>query len=149
MILIDTNIISEMMKSVPSPQIIDWIDSQDSDQLYVAATTIAEIAYGLGVLPDGKRRNSLEREFDQTIKEGFKGRVLSFDETAARMYGIIMSKRKELGLPMSILDGQIAAIANVHHCTLATRNVKDFQECDLELVNPFIPATCDQDKLIL
>lgn len=135
--LIDTNIISEMMKPEPTTKVIEWIDAQDVMQLHIAATTIAEITYGLQVLADGKRRHFLEQAFKKAINESFKNRILSFDEAAAHCYGNIMGRRKELGRPMSILDGQIAAIALTHGCALATRNIKDFQDCDLELINPF------------
>lgn len=138
MILIDTNIISEMMKSSPSAKVIGWMSSQDAAQLYVASITIAEIAYGLYILPDGKRRHTLEDAFEKTIQNGFKGRVLAFDESVVHLYGNIMGRRKELGRPMDVPDGQIAAIARAYQCQLATRNIKDFQDCDLELINPFI-----------
>jgi toxin FitB len=137
MILVDTNIISEMMKSAPTVSVTEWIDSQDVMQLYIAAITIGEIAYGLQVLADGKRRRFLEEAFDKSIKESFEDRILSFDEAAAHFYGNIMGRRKELGRPMSILDGQIAAIARANDCALATRNIKDFQNCDLKLIDPF------------
>lgn len=140
MILIDTNVISEMMKPVPAAKVIDWMDAQDVTKLYIASTTIAEITYGLQVLPDGKRRHFLGEAFEKAIKEGFKARILSFGESATHLYGNIMAQRKELGSPMSILDGQIAAIARAHDCALATRNIKDFQNCDLELINPFISS---------
>ncbi len=137
MILIDTNIISEMMRPIPSKKVIEWLDQQDIFELYVTAPTIAEISYGLSVLPNSKRRSLLEEAFAKAITDGFKGRVLAFDEVGAHLYGIIMGKRKKLGRPMSIIDGQIAAIARAHHTALATRNIKDFENCDLELINPF------------
>ena len=137
MIVLDTNIISEMMKPAPATKVMAWIDAQDITQLYISATTIAEITYGLVVLADGKRRRFLEELFEKAIHEGFKERILDFDESAAHLYGIIMGRRKESGHPMSILDGQIAAIACANDSILATRNIKDFQNCNLELINPF------------
>lgn len=137
MILLDTNIISEMMKSSPAENVLDWMDQQVSSELYVSTITIAEIVYGLHVLAKGKRRRALEQTFENTIAEAFKGRLLSFDEPATKIYGKIMGKRKELGLPMSAPDGQIAAIALNNQMTLATRNIKDFRGCSLQLINPF------------
>ena len=137
MILMDTNIISEMMKTSPAQHALDWLDQQVSSELYVSTITVAEISYGLHVLAKGKRRRLLEQTFESTIAEAFKGRLLSFDEPAAKIYGRIMGQRKELGRPMSVPDGQIAAIALHHKMALATRNIKDFQDCGLRLINPF------------
>lgn len=137
MILLDTNIISELMKTLPSQSVLSWLDEQEASQVVVTTISVAEIAYGIYVLPDGKRREALEIAFNKTIKEAFKHRVFSFDETAAHLYGKIMSHRKKLGRPLSILDGQIAAIAAAQNAILATRNIKDFLDCELKLINPF------------
>jgi len=137
MILLDTNIISEMMKNYPSPGVIAWLDQQDVTQLFVTTITIAEISYGINALPEGNRRRILEEAFDRAINDAFKHRLLSFDETAAHVYGKIMSKRKALGKPLNILDGQIASITLAHKASLATRNVSDFIDCGLNLINPF------------
>lgn len=137
MILIDTNIISELMKPVPDAIVIEWIDRQEISQLFISTITIAEISYGLNVLPEGNRRNDLERSFNNAILEAFENRILAFDESAAYNYGKIMSYRKKLGQPMGVPDGQIAAIASTHNAAVATRNVRDFINCGLELINPF------------
>lgn len=137
MIVIDTNIISELMKPTPMPSVIDWIDSQDTADIFITTITIAEISYGITVLPEGNRKINLEDAFSKTLNEAFKHRVLSFDEAAAHCYGNLMGHRKLLGRPMSIPDGQIAAIAISHHFSLATRNVRDFANCELEIINPF------------
>lgn len=137
MILIDTNVISEMMKPVPDKIVLEWIDCQEATELFISTITIAEISYGLTALPDGKRRESLERAFANAILESFTGRILPFDELAAYQYGKIMGHRKQLGKVLSVLDGQIAAIATVHHAKVATRNVRDFVHCGLQLINPF------------
>jgi len=138
MILLDTNVISEMMKKAPSPQVIEWMDQQPGSELFISAVTVAEIIYGLKALPAGNRRHFLETAFNKVVQEAFEHRVLSFNEIAASYYGKIMSHRKALGRPLSILDGQIAAIALAHGASLATRNIKDFKDCKLELINPFI-----------
>lgn len=137
MILIDTNIVSEMMKSAPDAKVIQWIDQQDTLQLYIATITIAEIAYGLHVLPAGSRRQLLETAFEKAIIGAFQQRIVPFDETAAYLYGKIMARRKQIGRPMSIPDGQIAAIAQAQNFSVATRNVADFKDCDLPIINPF------------
>lgn len=137
MILIDTNIISEMMKSKPDVNIMNWLDQQEAIHLHISTVTIAEIAYGINALPEGNRRNTLEKSFHSVLKEAFEHRILSFDEAAAHFYGKIMSSRKARGKPLSILDGQIAAIARANSFSIATRNSKDFVDCGLDLINPF------------
>lgn len=137
MIVLDTNVIAELMKEVPSEKVISFVDKQDASELYVTAVTIAEIGYGLHSLPKGKRRKSLEQAFMKTISEGFSHRVLPFDEDAAIIYGEIMAHRKEKGHPLSMPDGQIAAITLCAQARLATRNIKDFLSCNLALLNPF------------
>lgn len=142
MILLDTNIISEMMKQSPTPKVIAWMNAQEIMQLVVSTVTIAEIAYGLNALPQGNRRRSLETAFNQAICEAFQHRILAFDEPAAYLYGKIMGKRKLLGRPMSVPDGQIAAIALANSAAVATRNTGDFIECELNLINPFLYKGC-------
>jgi toxin FitB len=138
MILIDTNIISEMMKPFPSPNVITWLDQQETTQLFISTITIAEIAYGINALPQGNRRALVDDAFNQTILSAFKHRILSFDESAAHLYGKIMGQRKESGLPLSMPDGQISAIARAHGATIATRNIRDFIDCGVDLVDPFV-----------
>lgn len=137
MIVLDTNIISEMMRSLPAIQVSNWLDEQDAVELYITTVTISEISYGLNVLPDGNRRKLLESAFNKVIQTAFKHRILPFDEPAAHLYGKLMGNRKILGRPMSVSDGQIAAITRTQEATLATRNIRDFMDCGLDLINPF------------
>jgi predicted nucleic acid-binding protein len=137
MIILDTNIISEMMRPFPNTRVISWLDQQGVTQLFITAITIAEISYGINMLPKGKRRSFLENAFNKVLKEAFMHRTLLFDDPAAHFYGKIMSERKKSGRPMSISDGQIAAIARVHEGAIATRNMHDFENCGLRLLNPF------------
>lgn len=137
MIILDTNIVSEIMKSAPSRTVLDWLNAQDTASLYVTTITLAEISYGLRLLPDGQRRRLLVERFEQFIARAFDQRILSFDEAAARAYGDIMGHRKELGRPISVTDGQIAAIARTHGFGIATRNIKDFEASQIVLINPF------------
>lgn len=140
MILLDTNIVSEVMKTRPAEAVVDWLNGQDSEKLYVSAITIGEIAYGLRILPDGKRRSGLRERFERFVALAFDQRVLAYDEAAARTYGELMGDRKELGLPLSVPDGQIAAIARRNHLAVATRNVLDFEHCGIDVLNPFEAA---------
>lgn len=137
MILLDTNIVSEAMSSNPDVRVIEWMRNQPAANLFVSTVTIAEITYGIRILAAGKRRQMLERAFDRFIASGFAYRVLAFDEKAARGYGELMAERRKQGRPMSILDGQIAAIARSGSLAVATRNVADFGGCGLEILNPF------------
>jgi toxin FitB len=138
MILLDTNIVSELMKAAPSERVLAWLNDQDNEHLFISSITIAEISYGLRVLPDGKRRKLLEMRFEQFLNQAFAARVLEFDEAAAHIYGNIMGYRKEQGQPLSILDGQIAAIGLANNFAIATRNIKDFTNLAIELINPFV-----------
>lgn len=137
MIIIDTNIITEMMKLTPEKNVIQWLDAQSTVNLFITTISIAEISYGIHNLPEGKKRDALEDIFYQSIHTAFKQRILQFDEESAFSYGKLMWKRQKIGRPMSVPDGQIAAIAYVHHATLATRNISDFEYCEINITNPF------------
>lgn len=137
MILLDTNVVSEVMKTRPAEAVVAWLNAQDSEKLYVSAITIGEIAYGLRILPDGKRQSGLRERFERFVAMAFDQRVLAYDESAARIYGELMGDRQELGLPMSVPDGQIAAIARLNYLAVATRNAVDFENCGVDVVNPF------------
>jgi predicted nucleic acid-binding protein len=137
MILLDTNVVSEMMRVSPAEKVRTWIGEQETTQLFISTITIAEISYGINALPKGKRRDLLDDAFNKLIKEAFEHRILPFEQQSAVLYGKLMSHRKELGKPLGILDGQIAAIARAHGKRLATRNLRDFVNCELDLINPF------------
>ena len=140
MILIDTNVVSEIMKVAPSRTVVKWLNNQKSSSLYVSTVTIGEIEYGLRILPAGKRRLQLKERFQRFVSLAFAQRVLAYDEAAARTYGEVMGLRKEIGRPMSVPDGQIAAIARSNGLTVATRNTGDFEDCGVELIDPFLPT---------
>jgi hypothetical protein len=125
------------MKTTPDDAVVEWLNEQDSGNLYVASVTIGEIEYGLRILPNGRRRDQLRERFARFIAQAFAMRILPYDEIAARVYGDLMGLRKEMGRPLSVPDGQIAAIARVGGYALGTRNIKDFQDCGIELINPF------------
>ncbi len=138
MIILDTNIISEFMTSQPKKSVLEWLNAQDSMALYLTTISIAEIGFGLRIMSNGKKRRLLDDRFRQFAATAFKSRILSFDEAAARVYGDIKGYRKEIGRPLSDLDGQIAAIARAKEFIVATRNIKDFEECGVKLINPFV-----------
>ncbi len=137
MIVLDTNVISEMMKPKPSEAVLNWIDEQKVAQLFITTITIAEISYGLHALPDGHRRKSLETSFHQAIMESFQHRIIAFEESYAFIYGEIMGHRRKIGNPLSVPDGQIGAITLSQGFSLATRNIRDFSNCNIDLINPF------------
>ena len=137
MILLDTNIISEVMRPRPDGRVVDWMNATASDSLFVSSVTIAEVHFGLELLPDGGRRIDLESRFEQFMLQGFDQRIVSFDMPAARVYGTLMAHRRKAGTPLASLDGQIVSIARVHGFAVATRNAGHFADCGVELVNPF------------
>jgi toxin FitB len=137
MTLLDTNVLSELMKATPAPAVIAWMSLQPPDDLFISTISLAEILFGIELLPKGKRRDGLLQEAETTFRRDFAGRVLAFDEQAARMFGSIVAARRIHGRPIGIADGQIAAIARSHQASLATRDTGDFEGCGLRLVNPW------------
>lgn len=137
MILVDTNILSELMRPNPNHSVVIWLNEQDSADLYCSTITLAEIQFGLNLMPNGKRHKSLSAAF-QTFKENiFGSRILSFNQAAATSYANIRAERQQIGQPIASLDAQIAAIAQVNNCAIATRNTKDFTHINIALINPF------------
>jgi len=136
-ILLDTNVLSELMKPRPRTSVVAWINAQQSARLWLSAIAVAEIEYGLYAMPDGARRRTLRHRFEAFVGTAFSGRVVEFDYPAAKIYGEIMASRRAGGRPMSVPDGQIASIALNRGFKLATRNLRDFEDCGLDLVNPF------------
>ncbi|MCU7960015.1 MAG: type II toxin-antitoxin system VapC family toxin [gamma proteobacterium symbiont of Bathyaustriella thionipta] len=141
MIVLDTNVVSEFMSSPPAESVAAWLNAQNTSHLYFTTISIAEIGFGLRVMPDGNQQRLLTSRFEQFLMAAFTSRILPFDEEAARIYAGIRGQRREQGRPMSCFDGQIAAICRSKGFALATRNVKDFIDCGLELINPFAGAT--------
>ena len=137
MIVLDTNVISEVMKPSPSAFVLDWLNQENSERLYLTSVSLGEIEYGLRILPEGHRRRELQDRFRRFVASAFALRVLGYDEQAAQFYGEVMAARRALGRPMSALDGQIAAIAKAHGAAVATRNIRDFEHCGVELMDPF------------
>lgn len=135
--LVDTNVISELMRSEPSHSVLSWFAAHESTDLFLSAVSEAELRTGVAILPAGKRRDSLTAAVDAMIEKDFAGRVLPFDSAAAKAYAAIVAGRRVAGRPISEADCQIAAIAHVLGAVLATRNVADFEGCGIEIVNPW------------
>lgn len=138
MIIIDTNVVSELMKKRPNLGVLDWIGRQKLGRIYLTAITVAEIRRGLALLPKGERRTGLEQAFDHFLELGFKERILSFTPATARIYAPIYQARIEAGLGVGELDLLIAAIASEHDAAIATRNTGDFEQTGLRLFNPWL-----------
>jgi len=136
-ILLDTNVVSEIMRTAPTPAVINWLSGLERE-LYSSTITLAEILYGVELLPVSKRRTELLAGAEKMLTRVLVGRILAFDGAAARSFAHLASERRRLGRPISELDAQIAAIAQVHNATLATRNIADFEGCGIRLVNPWL-----------
>ena len=137
-ILLDTNVLSELMRPQPDQVVIDWFAKLGGVNFYVSAITQAEIFLGIALLPEGKRKDALEDVAKTMFREDFAGRCLPFDPRCAEHYARIVCGRRRSGLPMTTEDAQIAAIAKYHNYALATRNTKDFLHISgLNLCNPW------------
>jgi predicted nucleic acid-binding protein len=137
MILLDTNVVSELMKAAPAERVVRWIVAQPTSSLFTTSITQAEILHGIMLLPAEKRRRSIEAAAQAMFAEEFDGRILGFGSDAARPYALIAAERRRAGRPISSFDAQIAAIARVMAAVIATRNVDDFLDCGVEVVNPW------------
>jgi toxin FitB len=137
MILLDTNVISELMRKQPSAQVVAWIEERPRSGLGITAITQAEILYGIELLPKGKRKQGLLAAGQAMFLEDFRGRIFPFNSDAAHAFAKISAIRQALGRPISQLDAQIAAIVHVVGAELATRNVTDFEGCGIKLLNPW------------
>jgi len=136
-ILLDTNVVSELMKPAPATEVVAWIGAQPVQSLFTTSITQAEILHGVLLLPAGKRRAALQEAADAMFREDFGDRVLAFRADAASHYAQIAVDRRDAGASISQFDAQIAAITRSFRATLATRNVADFEGCGIEVVNPW------------
>ncbi|PRE45501.1 type II toxin-antitoxin system VapC family toxin [Burkholderia multivorans] len=138
MIILDTNVLSEALRPTPNDVVMAWLDAQPRSSLFTTAITRAEIFYGLGLLPDGSRRHQLTRVVEVIFDEDFAGRVLGFDSDAADAYATIAVARRSAGRSISQFDAMIAATAQSRGAALATRNVKDFTDCGISVIDPWV-----------
>lgn len=137
MIVLDTNVLSEVLRPEPESRVLGWLDAQPANSVFTTAVTQGEILYGIRLLADGQRRRKLWEAASAIFNEDFAGRVLSFDTEAADHYAEIGVARRTAGRPISQFDATIAAVTRSHGATLATRNVKDFEGCGIDVVNPW------------
>jgi predicted nucleic acid-binding protein len=136
MIILDTNVLSELMRPKPS-RVAAWVAKQPATDVFTTSITEAEIFYGIELLSKGKRREGLLAAAEAMFAEDLAGRVLGFEGDAARVFSRIAAHRRALGRPISHADAQIAAIARVRSAKLATRNVEDFEDCGIDVVDPW------------
>lgn len=136
-IVVDTNVVSELMRESTDSHVLRWINGQEESELIFTAVVEAELRIGIAMLPKGRRRSELEIALEETIDIDFNNRVIPFDSDAAHEYATIGANRKASGTPISEMDCQIAAIARSKGAAVATRDVRDFQNCGIEIINPW------------
>ena len=135
--LLDTNVVSELIRKSPAPAVVNWVSDHPLEDLFLSAVSEAELRYGAAILPAGRRRDTLFLKIDAMLRDAFEDRVLPFDSDAARAYGNIAAVRRSAGRPVAPADCQIAAIAASRGMTVATRNVRDFEDMGIEILDPW------------
>ena len=136
-ILLDTNVVSELMRPVPNATVEVWLSRYEKSDFYLASVSEAELRYGIALLPSGRRKERLKTSMEAMLQRAFQDRVLSFDRKSAHTYAEIAASRKLAGRPYSVFDCQIASIASSNDCVLATRNIRDFVGMGVDLLNPW------------
>jgi predicted nucleic acid-binding protein len=137
MIILDTNVMSSLMRENADSTVVEWLDRQPRIAVWTTAVTVLEVQFGLAIMPDGRRRTMLFASFNRLIREQLEGRVAPFDAVAAHETAVLMGSRQLQGLPRDLRDSMIAGISITRRATLATRNVKHFNDVDIEVVNPW------------
>lgn len=137
MIVLDTNVVSALMRREPDAIVVEWLDKLPAESVWTTSVTIFEARLGLEILPVGRRRHQLEEAFAKVVEEDLEGRVLPFDQAAAQAAGRIAAERRRAGRSVEVRDVQIAGIVNARKATLATRNTRHFEGCGLVLVDPW------------
>jgi len=140
MIILDTNVISELMQLAPDPIVAEWLDRQPRISIWTTAVTVLEIQRGIQILPGGKRRVRLGQEFDRLVFDRLAGRIASFDEAAAHKAASLVADRETRGKESDVEDGMIAGIVIARHATLATRNTRHFDDLPGKVVNPWLDS---------
>jgi predicted nucleic acid-binding protein len=136
-IILDTNVLSALMRSTPDPKVVAWLDGQAPESLWITSITVFEARFGLGLLAPGRRRRALERAFAQLIEEDLDNRVLDFDVAAATAAAGLATARQQAGRPVDMRDTLIAGLAVARRATLATRNVRHFADLDVPVIDPW------------
>ena len=139
MIILDTNVLSALMQNEPQIAVVDWLDEQPGESIWITCITLFEARYGLALLPDGKRKNRLRSLFEALVAEDLDGRVLVFDLAAAEEAAQLAAERHNMGLNVDMRDTFIAGIALARKATLATRNIRHFDDLHIKVVNPWSP----------
>lgn len=137
MLIVDTNLLSDLMRPAPSEKVAQWFERQPLDRLAITAVTVGEILYGLDRLPGGRRKADLSARFVEVLRRAFPARVLAFDDAAAAAYARIRGDRDRAGRPIGVNDAMIAGIARSRGGTVATRNVADFEQCGIAVLDPW------------
>jgi len=137
MIILDTNVLSALMRVVPDAIVVQWLDGQPAESIWITSITLFEAQLGLALLPKGRRRQSLESAFERLLEEDLENRILDFDHGAATEAAALAAARQKAGRLVDVRDTLIAGIALARRATLATRNVKDFQDLTVPVINPW------------
>jgi predicted nucleic acid-binding protein len=137
LIILDTNVVSEFVRPDPEPIVLRWANDQPAESIYITAITAAELLYGVARLPVGRKRDALSISVETLLTEKFQQRVLPFDLKASRAHGSLLANDERRGRPLPILDAQIASVCLARRSPLATRNIKDFNDTGIELINPW------------
>ncbi|MDM5181999.1 type II toxin-antitoxin system VapC family toxin [Massilia sp. DJPM01] len=137
MILLDTNVISEPQRQAPNARVIDWIDAQALESLYLSAITVAELRAGIALMPAGKRRDALHENLEKRLLPMFANRVLSFDMACTKAYAELLAKSRAAGLAIETADAFIAAVALANSFSVATRDTSPFEAAGLAVINPW------------
>jgi len=140
-IILDTNVISELLRPSPEPKVESWFAAQHRTEIYLTTISEAELRYGVAIRDKGKRRKALEEAIEIILQEDFRGRILPFDSLAAKAYAVIAAERRTAGRAIDTADCQIAAIGRTRKAIIATRNEKDFAGCGITVINPWIDST--------
>ena len=139
MTVLDTNVISAVMRAAPEPAVIEWLDQQPADELWITSVTVFELRLGLALLPSGKRRRALEEALVMLLMDDLEHRVLDFDAAAATAAAALTAARRKRGHAIDFRDTQIAGIVLARRATLATRNVRDFTDLEVPVIDPWNP----------
>ena len=137
MILLDTNVISEPLRAMPEPRVVQWLDAQPLETVYLSVITVAELRLGVVRLPNGRRRSALRGQLETQVLPLFAGRMLAFDLPATQAYADLMTTAQATGFSIGMADGLIAAIASIHGMTVATRDTAPFTAAGIAVINPW------------